>query len=195
MPTGYTAEISEGITFQQYAMNCARAFGALIMMRDEPSNAPIPEEFKPSDYNRRELDEQRARLAEIDAMTPEQATAAATKAHNAAMTERKRRFDDVQELRRKYQDMLNKVNGWEPPSSDHEELKTFMASQIRQSIDFDCKIYGEVPQQLTGPEWLAEQRALCLRMIEFHEAENKKEIERTENRNKWVADLRKSLNC
>jgi len=32
-------------------------------------------------------------------------------------------------------------------------------------------------------------------MIEFHEAENKKEIERTENRNKWVADLRKSLNC
>lgn len=50
MPTGYTAAIADGIDFKTYALSCARAFGALVEMRDEPANAPIPEEFKPSSY-------------------------------------------------------------------------------------------------------------------------------------------------
>ena len=45
MPTGYTAGILEGETFEQYALQCAKAFGALVMMRDEPSDAPIPDQF------------------------------------------------------------------------------------------------------------------------------------------------------
>lgn len=36
MPTGYTADIKDGIDFKTYAMNCARAFGACVMLRDEP---------------------------------------------------------------------------------------------------------------------------------------------------------------
>ncbi len=63
MPTGYTADIAKGITFQQYAWSCARAFGALVMMRDEPSDAPIPEAFTPSDYHVKALAEARAKLA------------------------------------------------------------------------------------------------------------------------------------
>ena len=37
MPTGYTDKIKDGITFKEYAMGCARAFGALITMRDNPA--------------------------------------------------------------------------------------------------------------------------------------------------------------
>jgi hypothetical protein len=38
MPTGYTAGVADGtITeFREYALLCARAFGACIMLRDEP---------------------------------------------------------------------------------------------------------------------------------------------------------------
>lgn len=52
MPTGYTVGIADGkiTTFEQYAMTCARAFGALVMMRDDPFDAPIPEEIKVADY-------------------------------------------------------------------------------------------------------------------------------------------------
>ena len=56
MPTGYTAKLMEqGQTFPEFIMSCARAFGALIMMRDDPANAPIPEKFEPSDYHVRAL--------------------------------------------------------------------------------------------------------------------------------------------
>ena len=34
MPTGYTADIKDGIDFKTYAMNCARAFGARVMLRE-----------------------------------------------------------------------------------------------------------------------------------------------------------------
>jgi len=44
MPTGYTAEIYEGekeVTFEKFALTCARAFGACITIRDEPMSASI----------------------------------------------------------------------------------------------------------------------------------------------------------
>lgn len=50
MPTGYTAAVEDGtITeFDDFAWQCARAFGALIMMRDDPMSAPIPQKFEPT---------------------------------------------------------------------------------------------------------------------------------------------------
>ena len=38
MPTGYTLDLYNGkdITFEEFVLKCARAFGALIDMRDEP---------------------------------------------------------------------------------------------------------------------------------------------------------------
>ena len=46
MPTGYTADIQDGkiTTLREYALSCARAFGALIMMRDDPHDAPIADD-------------------------------------------------------------------------------------------------------------------------------------------------------
>jgi len=59
MPTGYTYPVVEGkITeFSDFALSCARAFGALITMRDDPHDTPIPETFEPSDYNAKKLAE------------------------------------------------------------------------------------------------------------------------------------------
>jgi hypothetical protein len=50
MPTGYTAAVADGtITeFPDFAMQCARAFGTLVLMRDEPQDAAIPEKFEPA---------------------------------------------------------------------------------------------------------------------------------------------------
>lgn len=52
MPTGYTADIKDGISFETYAMNCARAFGACVSLRDKPSGGKvIPDAFEPSDLD------------------------------------------------------------------------------------------------------------------------------------------------
>jgi len=46
-------------------------------MRDDPSDRPIPDEFKPSDYHVRALKQAEARGREIEEMTPAQCKAAA----------------------------------------------------------------------------------------------------------------------
>jgi hypothetical protein len=69
MPTGYTEGVSKGeITdFKVYALRCARAFGACVMLRDEPVTDEIPE-FEPSDYHQKRLKEAQTQLAEFNAM-------------------------------------------------------------------------------------------------------------------------------
>ena len=57
MPTGFTCDIKDGITFERFALNCARAFGALINMRDDSLDAEIPDEIKPSDHHVKALAE------------------------------------------------------------------------------------------------------------------------------------------
>ena len=38
MATGYTHAIEKGISFETFALTCARAFGACINLRDEPGS-------------------------------------------------------------------------------------------------------------------------------------------------------------
>jgi len=70
MPTGYTATLMEkNQTFPEFIMGCARAFGALIMMRDDPNDATIPDKFEPSDYHAKGIIKAREKLAKLKAMT------------------------------------------------------------------------------------------------------------------------------
>jgi hypothetical protein len=195
MPTGYTAAIADGITFEQYAMQCARAFGALVMMRDEPSDAPIPEEFAPSSYHDKAIAEERERIAKLNAMSQEQAERAAAVAWDAAETSRLASLQNIRALRAKYDAMLTKVGSWTPPTPDHAELHKFMREQIEQSIDFDCgeKYYSTPTERKNGSVWLAEQLREASRSLAYHMEEAHKERERAASRTAWVCALKQSL--
>ena len=84
MPTGYTAAIADGVTFEQFALNCARAFGALIDMRDEPSDAPIPERFEPSNYHEKKIAEINDELVRLKEMSQDEAKMVAHQEWRAA---------------------------------------------------------------------------------------------------------------
>lgn len=195
MPTGYTADISKGITFEQYALNCARAFGALVMMRDDPADARIPDKFEPGTWHAERLAAERETLAKLEGMDDEAATRAANAAWDEAETRRAVRLQEIGEQRSKYAAMLAKVNAWTPPTPDHEGLRAFMCSQILESIDFDCHtgFYDTPTPRLTGQQWLEERKASTLRAIEFHARENAAEIDRANSRTRWVKALRESL--
>ena len=72
MPTGYTAGIIDGeiTTFEQFAIQCTRAFGATIHMRDNPLDSPY-EPRTPSDHYVNSLQSQREKLEETKTMTDE----------------------------------------------------------------------------------------------------------------------------
>lgn len=196
MPTGYTAAIKDGISFEKFAMDCARAFGACVTLRDEPGGGEnIPFVFEPSDYHAKALQAARDAMAEFLAMTPEQHERAAAKEWDDAETSRLIRLQEKRATRAAYEAMLAKVQAWKPPTPEHAELHSFMATQIIQSISFDCdEAYCAVPAlRRTGAEWAEHRKELLTQDIEYHEREHAAEVHRAASRTAWVRALRDSL--
>jgi len=132
MPTGYTLDLYDGkdITFEEFVLKCARAFGALIDMRDEPMDAPIPERFEPSDYHLKELEIAKKRLKEIKKWNEERAEQEAERAYQEALKRREEFIKKNKLIRKRYEDMLSKVQKWKLPTSDHEDLKKVYDSAV-----------------------------------------------------------------
>ena len=192
MPTGYTAEIANGITFEKFVLGCARAFGALISMRDDPNDTEIPDEFKPSSYHSERLLEAQEEKKNLEKLTVEKIALAASKYNKDQQKEYKRRIKDNNELKQKYTDMLNQVLDWTPPTPDHKELRNFMITQINESIQHDCYEPNK-PEEVTPEQWYKAQIDSVNWNITYDTKEAIKEKETCENRTKWVKDLKDSL--
>jgi len=196
MPTGYTADIKDGISFETFALNCARAFGACVTLRDEPGGGEnIPDEFAPSDYHVKAVQKAHDELATLLAMPEQEQERAAAKSWDDAETSRIMRLEDKRKQREAYEAMLAKVNAWTPPTLEHVGLHEFMLSQIAQSIDFDCGgDYDKEPTpRMTGDQWASERAARLNRDIGYHEKEHAAEVQRAESRTAWVKALRSAL--
>ena len=196
MPTGYTDTIKDGITFKQFATGCARAFGACIMMRDDPADKAIPEKFEPSRYHKEGIGEAYKELDKINGMSVLDAEKVALIEFAQECQRQGKAITKDRKLMSQYKDMLRQARQWQPPTLDHTGFKEFMVQQIESSIKFDGMedYYIEHPaKKVTGEEWLAEKRKKIQRAIDYHTRENAAEIDRTNQRNKWIGDLRDSL--
>lgn len=195
MPTGYTSNLYDGKdqSFPEFAMDCARAFGALILMRDDPKGTPIPDEFAPSDYHVKALTEARSEYDRLVTMTIFEADAEAERLADEWDADRVDEKATRVARKARYETMLAEIDVWEPPTSEHQGLKDFMVEQLTGSIEFDCSIYEFPSPQRDGSAWRKEAVARARRDIEYHSAENAKEIERAAGRSAWVQALRGSL--
>jgi hypothetical protein len=194
MPTGYTCAIKDGISFQQFALGCARAFGACITMRDDPSDAQIPDKFEPSTHYAKLLQDANNKLAELEALTPQECEDAALKEYLDGCEQNAVRRQEYADLRMKYEAMLACAQEWVPPTPEHQGLKDFMIQQISESIRFDCNDeYITAPTKKSGAVWLSEQIKSTKKRIASYAEENDQEIERARSRTDWVNALRNSL--
>lgn len=196
MPTGYTADVQSGSVteFPDFAMQCARAFGALITMREDPSGAVIPDRFEPSNYHAQKLKEVNSELTRLQGLSYDEIRAERDIDEAKRIARRTEFAGNQMAHRARYEAMLNKVNGWTPPSSDHEEMKKFMASQLIESIKFDCtpSSYEDAPIP-PALEWYEDQLESVHESISYHEKKHLEELERTEQRNEWMRLLRESI--
>lgn len=196
MPTGYTQCIEKGVTFKDFALNCARAFGACVTLRDN-STAPIPKEFKPSDYHKKEAAKNKKRYEQVKKLSTAMCSAEAEREYTVELANRARDLQRNTKLRKAYEDMRTQVNEWKCPDT-HVELKNFMINQIDISVDSDDYYKKELEKikrkgALSGEAWRTEKLSEIQRDIRYDMDEYQKEVERVADRNKWLKELRESL--
>ena len=198
MPSGFTAKIEEGISFKEYALSCARNFGALIMMRDEPMDAPIPDKFKKDSYYQKSLEKAQNQLKKYQSFTLND-WRGEFEAYQVKTVERYlEQIEKNKNLRQKYENMLAKVREYEAPSPDHVNYKKFMETQILESIEFDCMgdYYERELKELGRTHWREYKDQMlggAERNISCYQEQIDKDEERGEDRNEWIRLLKESL--
>lgn len=195
MATFYTAAVQSGdvTDFAAFAMQCARAMGVAITLRDEPAGVQLPDSFAVDDYYVKAEEDARADLDAAMAMTLEEATEECERSYRKACEYWAERAKENVAQRTHYEAMLAKVLAWNPPTPDHVGLKQFMESQLRESIDFDCSYEPVVPVKASPESWLDTHRAECHRNLVRSRKSLAEEMERTAKRNDWIREFKASL--
>ena len=195
MPTGYTSAVADGrvTKFDQFALRCARAFGALIELRDESLDATIPAEMKPSTYHQEALATARQQLKVVQKWDDAQAEVEAQKSFDVALQSAVDYGKKQEETGRAYVAMARKTNKWTAPGKDHEPLKQFMLDQLLASIEHDCLYATTIPVRLSGAQFKAKRLEQLKHNVDYHRKEWAAEVKRVAGRNKWLSALRDSL--
>lgn len=196
MPTGYTQKLVEkGQTFEEFVWTCARAFGALVEMRDEPLDAPIPKVLEESDYYVRSVSKWEAEAKRLAAMSPGERLAfgVATKAERVAFAE-KYLAENVEQNDRLIA-VREQVVKWEPPTPDHAELKEFMLQQIDTSMNNVEWCTEEVvkAKAMEPLDYCAAALTNTNRMLASYRESRDEDKARLAQRNNWLAKLRESV--
>ena len=193
MPTGYTEIIERGGTFEEFVWRCTRAMGVCYPMREDGLDTPVPEEFEPSDYHLKKIGEILEFINTLRLMTSYDAQRAMWDERCEAAQANQRRVAEHTRKTEAYAAVLAKVRDWTPPTPDHLGLKEFMIEQIESSVRFEGEPYQVAVPPIDPDAWLGDKLAAARKDLAYHEKHHAEEVERTEARNRWIAELRKSV--
>lgn len=200
MATCYTCDVQSGkvTSLREFALGCARAMGANILMRDEPAGAVI-KECKPITYYRDAFQKAKADLRAAENMTLKEAAQLVAEKEEERRRELSSAVRGHDETRARYEAMLRKVEAWKPPTVDHDGLKRFMIQQLKESIDHDCydpTLYyapGKSAAETTPERYRKDQIASAREEVERCAERWESEQRRAREVNEWNRALVNSL--
>ena len=154
MANGYTYGIEENPNFtaKDFALTCARAFGAFIHQRDQPLSelpkAPEMDSYpvqrleralkEKADWNATSLEDKRAQWEEY------------TRNLQAQYTEQ---VQEYKVMSKRYAEMRASVEAWQVPE-ELDNLKNFMLKQIDESVRWSWDEEPSAPNLQSFEEWL-----------------------------------------
>jgi uncharacterized protein YllA (UPF0747 family) len=198
--TGYVhGMLDSDMDFPTFAMSCARAFGALVLMRDDPADATIPDEFLPEKYYLNSVKDARADLAAFEALDETGRLAWAEKEKAEQIASWREHEAEHQREVAKCKAMLAQVDAWQPPTEHHVDLKKFMQEQITQSVDREGdepSFYAKEIDKLIAKNaalMIADRLDYLHRRVGQAEKSLAEELNRCADRTEWVKQLRFSL--
>jgi hypothetical protein len=196
MATGYTYNVVEGKTteFKDFLLQCARAFGACIMQRDdditEHPKLSFVDDYHLNCWKQAKENLERAESESLERFT-ERKKISIKKKHDYLVEYEKEKQIQKDRLEK----MLESVRAWTPPTADHENLKSFMIDQLKETMRYDGNV-NPVPEIDYDQDYaqLREEHIQYLkRDVEYHYNKYIEEVETVTKRNEWIAKLYESV--
>jgi hypothetical protein len=204
MPTGYTAGIIDGkiTTFEQFATQCSRAFGATIHMRDNPLDSPY-EPRTPSEYYVNSLQSQREKLEETKTMTDEAIVQDFETLLKDSLEYHERELEKTKVNLGRLNSIMESAKSWVPPTEDHEGVRDYMIDQLEITIKADgdpsyhvnkiVQAKKELEEGIDPKVYREEKIKEIEDRISYYGAEVQKELERCKQSNDWMDNFLESI--
>lgn len=143
MTTGYTVYIQDGdiTTGKDFLKLCLRNFGIGIDMRDEPLSKSVPTYFEPDPYYKKYYDKAVEDRDNFKKMSFEQVKQQLIEKQKKDVESIKESIDKYIAEDKKYIKVRKEIENWNPPTSEHEDLKKFALDQIDRSLNTDLIKY------------------------------------------------------
>lgn len=202
--TGYTgAMIEKNLDFNAFVWRCARAFGPLIHMRDEPMDADIPdtvpEEQDGSTYYKERHEEAEKALNAWEDLPLAARHKEITRVLRERLDGHRRYVNKVVAENLILTNMISQVEAWKAPEP-HAPLKDFMLDQLRVSLVDVKRLFEESARyeaELSAPLDAAVDEhvaGLAGNVVYYRElAEKEKRSKNSVSANEWLAGLRASV--
>ena len=191
MSTGYTRIIEDNpnTTFRDYALRCARAFGACAHQRDQSLEAePRPPEVVGDDA----VVEHQAKIDEWESMSDDDLRARFQSEISRITKENEKAAREHAKKQHRYARVRAEVVAWKPPTKDHERLKTFMLEQIDS-----CYQPDEKPRLAPLPEsaevYRKSQVSMRRRLLDYAKKDRERSVKNAEASKVWIDELVRSL--
>jgi DNA repair photolyase len=204
MPTGYTAGIIHGeiTTFEQFATQCTRAFGATIHMRDNPMDSPY-EPRTPSEYYVNSIQSEREELEKMESLADEDIVREFETSMRDSFEYHEKGLEKDKANLEKLNSILSSAKGWVPPTEEHEGLRTFMIEQIESTIKMDgdpsyhvnkiVQIKQKMEEGIDPKVYREERMKEIKERILYFEDEHQKELVRCKQSNDWMEKFFESI--
>lgn len=200
MPSYYTSDIYEGknVSFQDFALKCARQFGAFVHMNEEDPDSTLTRHMV-SDYYKNNLRETENEFALFLKASREQREKMFEIEMEKELKHYKEKIKEEKELKEKYQALLEQAKAYKPPTKEFNNYKDYMLNQLNQAIKFDCSNERWYLAQIASVEaetfdiWEQEKMDLYNSKITYYKESYKKEMDSVYKKNQWIDLLYESL--
>jgi hypothetical protein len=191
MPNGYTSALYEGreVDFREFVLGCARAFGACISLKEEPGG-PAPAVVEPSYYHEKSLESARDRLRAYSDLSWDIAADMARNEFEDSWVGWEALCETIEARNHRFGVMMAQVKAWDPPTSEHENLKAKMIEWLEWDIERELP---SPPEKPLAREWLARKIKRTADDIDYHSRKWEEEQRRAASRTTWLQQLHDSL--
>ena len=198
MATGYTYGIYDGTmtSAKEFLLNYAKRFGIGYFVTKQ-GGLPMPKKYSPKlaeeaigDYHTEQIEKAKRDL-ELFNNLPDRKLKAKYNAYvSEKQKENEKRTRDNLARKQRYLDMIDKVSKWLPPSK-LEEMKSSAIAHLKESEEFDCKLY--LDDINTYDEWIKAERKSLVWSVNYHTEEKAKEDKRRAELDTLLKAFYKSL--
>lgn len=184
-------------SFKTFALRCARAFGALVEMREQPLSNGTPRELPSIDltYYQRQIQKEERELTRLLAFADSEKREHGQRKINADIIVYENMLVKDHRENEILNAMIEKVDAWRPPTADHVELQKFMHEQLTICLNNDSYARDAIAKlKAKNPLNVYQESAeTCQSNIIYNRKQITEKTARHKDRNEWVKQLWDSL--